>query len=490
MIGYSLITIPLIASGLCFFLKGVSPKRFAHLSSLSIFLTIILALINPWISSIKVNSLENICLILTLYMSLVVNKFSTNYLAGEKNQKRYHLKLIGVTFCLSQMLLSESVIAINIYFLLSNLAFAQLMNHKNNWNAAKQGALFFLKNSIGSFVCLLIASILLISNLHTSNLNEIIESKHLLSPTTLIGVLGFIFLASLIQSGLWPFNKWVLSSLNSVTPVTAFMHAGIITGGGILILRFYELFYSSTALLNLLFILGAISVVLGTLLKLTQNSLKKSLASSTIAQMGFMFIQLGLGLPFAALLHIIFHSLFKAFLFINSPSQINEKVVFTKNKVNFASFILSVIIALGASYFFSNVSKTQLTFVTTDSLLILFVFITSLQICLKLIKTSSLLSSAILTTLLTSLFAFVYGSLIHLAESILPINADLKGTSVSSLHIFVLSIFGVASLIINLKIFEKYQFFKKLYPKLYVSLMNLGLSKSNTVNAVRTEYQN
>jgi len=127
------------------------------------------------------------------------------------------------------------------------------------------------------------------------------------------------------QSAIWPFHTWLISSLNSPTPVSAIMHAGLINGGGFLLTRFAGLFVQSTGMLQVIFFLGLLTALIGTLWKLMQHDIKRMLACSTMGQMGFMIAQCGLGLFPAAIAHLCWHGLFKAYLFLSSGSAAHEK---------------------------------------------------------------------------------------------------------------------------------------------------------------------
>jgi NAD(P)H-quinone oxidoreductase subunit 5 len=489
MTNFDLLSLPLLLGSSCYLLSYLKPRRYALASTFSIFLSFIICLVSAFTTSAQLH-LNYSFVLLTLFMSLIISKYSINYLSGERNQKQYYFYLNLLTFCLVEMIGSTSIYSLSIFFMLSNLLFSKLMMHKKNWKAAKAGAYYFLKTSIVSFLCLIAASIILTSQIGSQNITEIINKASMLSPIILLLVLILISTACLIQSGIWPFHNWVLSSLNSITPVTAFMHAGLITGGGIIMLRLYKLFLYSTLILETLFIFGSLSLIIGTLLKLSQNSLKKALASSTVAQMGFMFMQIGLGLPFAAFLHIIFHSLFKGFLFINSPSQINEKIVKKINPITPITVIFAFFAAAISTFLFQFTSKISIDFTNTVSLLLVFVFITSLQISFKIIKTSYLITSFTLALMITGFLGYLYGYSIHYLESFSPLFQAIQGLPITFLHIFMILAIVMLSLLINLKTFEKFNFFKKIYPRLYVLTINQGLSKSNTTNVVRTEYQN
>jgi NAD(P)H-quinone oxidoreductase subunit 5 len=111
--------------------------------------------------------------------------------------------------------------------------------------------------------------------------------------------------------------------METPTPVSALLHAGIVNAGGFLVLRFAHIISLSLPTLDLLAVIGGFTALFGSVVMLTQTSIKVSLAYSTIAQMGFMMLECGLGAFSAAMLHILAHSLYKAHAFLSSGSVID-----------------------------------------------------------------------------------------------------------------------------------------------------------------------
>jgi NAD(P)H-quinone oxidoreductase subunit 5 len=106
--------------------------------------------------------------------------------------------------------------------------------------------------------------------------------------------------------------------METTTPVSAILHAGVVNGGGFLLVRFSDVLLLAPLVLAILVTVGGFTALFGSLVMLTQPAVKTSLAWSTVAQMGFMTLQCGLALFPIALLHIIAHSLYKAHAFLSS----------------------------------------------------------------------------------------------------------------------------------------------------------------------------
>jgi NAD(P)H-quinone oxidoreductase subunit 5 len=144
--------------------------------------------------------------------------------------------------------------------------------------------------------------------------------------------------------------------METPTPVSALMHAGIINAGGYLIIRLSPILQHADVAHFLLAVMGAITAVFGALIMMTQNSIKQKLAYSTISQMGIMMFSCGLGAFSLALFHIVAHSFYKAHAFLSTGLLVDEskKLKFISTRPNAKSLVVPsllglVIVALGVN---------------------------------------------------------------------------------------------------------------------------------------------
>lgn len=129
--------------------------------------------------------------------------------------------------------------------------------------------------------------------------------------------------AAILKSVQFPTHGWLTEVIDTPTPVSALLHAGVVNGGGFLLVRFADVMLISPGVLAVLVMVGGFSALFGGLAMLGQPAVKNSLAWSTIAQMGFMIMQCGLALFPLALLHIVAHSFYKAHAFLSSGSAVD-----------------------------------------------------------------------------------------------------------------------------------------------------------------------
>jgi len=128
--------------------------------------------------------------------------------------------------------------------------------------------------------------------------------------------------AGISRSALVPVHQWLPSTIAAPTPVSALLHAGVVNGAGMLLVRLAPVFGSSAAATHVAFAAGAVTACYATTVMLVRSDVKGNLAWSTAGQMGFMTVQAAIGAFPAALLHIVGHGMYKAALFLGAGSSV------------------------------------------------------------------------------------------------------------------------------------------------------------------------
>jgi NAD(P)H-quinone oxidoreductase subunit 5 len=399
------------------------------------------------------------CLI--LFVSLNIQKFSIRYMNGDSAFSQYFIKLALLTVSSNAMVLTTSQSLFWLFWTANGLILASLMIHKSQWQAAKNSGIFTaLTLCLGSgFLAL-----------------SFLFPQSPLAP-------WFLVLAAMCQSAIWPFHRWLLSSLNSPTPVSALMHAGIVNGGGILLVKYHQLFSQDISVMIFIFSMGCITALLGGLWKLIQVDIKKMLANSTMAQMGFMFMQCGMGLFPAAVAHLCWHGLFKAYLFLNAGSALQSRFEAEQVDCDFKHYlgvVLSTILALGLFIFTANLDLSEMN---TRWILLGMVAITVWQLSKGLVGKNHLF----LDMTLVSVFAGIYGLSLRLIESCFHDDFALP----QALHpVFVLGFVFllVLWLLKNSRVFSRLKN-SKWGLKAYMCALNASQPYTKTMTLIRQTYQ-
>ncbi|WP_424968500.1 proton-conducting transporter membrane subunit [Dinoroseobacter sp. S375] len=142
------------------------------------------------------------------------------------------------------------------------------------------------------------------------------------APDTLGWSVAALILAAITASALFPLSGWLTEAMEAPTPFSALLHAGIVNAGGVWLLIFADLLVLAPGGLAVLALIGGASALVGALVMLTQPAIKTALAWSTVSQMGFLMLQIGLALFPLALLHIVAHALYKAHALLNSGTAV------------------------------------------------------------------------------------------------------------------------------------------------------------------------
>lgn len=354
----------------------------------------------------QVDILSAILMSLVGFVGIHVVLFSLKYLKGDRSQKAFFRRLALLIPSVFLLVTSNHLLLFFLSWAASNYLLTRLMIHKYEWQAARESGKLALRNFMRGLVFLGAALIGLYALTGTANLHSIVQSAP--AGPALYLILVLLLLAAMTQSALWPFHKWLTSSLNSPTPVSALMHAGLVNGGGFLLARFGPLYLKGPGILELVFLTGLVTALLGTLWKLMQNDVKRMLAASTMGQMGFMMLQCGLGLFPAAIAHLCWHGLFKAYLFLSSGSAAQEKRLDLHYPPRLNTFFWSLVCgAAGATAFALTSHKTLRAFDTTLFLLGI-AFLGAAQLAIPLLRMNPL-KKLPLTLLIAGLAGAVYG---------------------------------------------------------------------------------
>jgi NAD(P)H-quinone oxidoreductase subunit 5 len=271
------------------------------------------------------DAIAAVMLVLIQFIGCVIIAYSLRYLAGEATQGRFMRWICFTLGAVSLLVISQNLMMFAAAWVMTSFGLHQLLTHYADRRSALMAARKkFLISRLGD--CFLIAALALtykvFGTLDFTNIFLLAESMKTtgdgLGSEMLIGPL--FVLGAMTKSAQFPFHSWLPDTMETPTPVSALMHAGIINAGGFLVIRLSPLISISPISLDFLAVLGAGTAIFGAIVMLTQTSVKRSLAYSTIAQMGFMMLQCGLGAYSAALLHLVGHSLYKAYAFLSTGS--------------------------------------------------------------------------------------------------------------------------------------------------------------------------
>lgn len=262
---------------------------------------------------------------LVAFVGAVVIRYSRNYLDGDPHQGVFLQRLCLTVAAVLTMALAGNTVQLVAAWIATSLALQGLLLFRAERPAARLAARKkFVVSRLGD-ACLIGAALLLFQAFGAFDYATIAEAARAAEalPTAAGVAAVLVVLAALLKSAQFPAHGWLLEVMETPTPVSALLHAGVVNAGGFAVLRLADVVALSGTALHLLALAGLVTALVGSLAMLTQTSVKLSLAWSTVAQMGFMMLQCGLGAFSAAFLHIVAHSLYKAHAFLSSGSVLD-----------------------------------------------------------------------------------------------------------------------------------------------------------------------
>ena len=278
-----------------------------------------------------IDSLTSIMSILITTVGILVLIYSDNYMSHDQGYLRFFAYMTFFNISMLGLVTSANLIEIYIFWELVGMCSYLLIGF---WftrpiaaNACQKA---FVTNRLGDFGLLvgILGLYWLTGSLEFRDLFQILNnliSKNEVNLffVTLCALL--LFCGSVAKSAQFPLHVWLPDAMEGPTPISALIHAATMVAAGIfLVARLLPLFIVLPAIMNGIAFIGIITVVLGATLAIAQKDIKKNLAYSTMSQLGYMMLALGMGSYRAALFHLITHAYSKALLFLGSGSIIHS----------------------------------------------------------------------------------------------------------------------------------------------------------------------
>lgn len=315
-VGFAVLTFLLAAASLAFYLAEGRPQW--------------LSLGRGW-GSLYLDPLASLMALMVAGISLVVHVYAVRYMAEEPGYARFYVLLDLMAAAILLMVAAGDLVTLLVAWHLIGVLLYFLLGHDAARPAAQRYAFWsFFTYRLGDLP-LILAAILLYQAYGTTSLPVLFEriaadpaAHDVLGLPLTTAVALLVALAAFARSAQFPLHTWLPYTMEGPTPVSALMHAGIVNAGGFIINRFAPVFVHAGEVLHLVFAVGLVTAILGSVLMLMQNDIKKSLGYSTMGQMGFMFVEAGVGAFSLAIYHLIAHGLFKGTLFLGAGSVINN----------------------------------------------------------------------------------------------------------------------------------------------------------------------
>lgn len=281
-------------------------------------------------AGVLLNNLSVLMLLLVSLIALPVHLYSTAYMKKDENSKRYFAYLSFFCFSMLALVVIDNLILFYIFWELVGFSSYLLIGF---WYTRSKAVMAnkkaFIMNRIGD-IGLLAAIAILFTVYHTFDIDQLFGVNALVRSAAFevpggwqYVAFGGITLAVAAKSAQFPLHTWLPDAMEGPTSVSALIHAATMVAAGVFLLgRVYPVFTESE--LNILAIIGAFTAFMAATIALTQNDLKRILAYSTISQLGFMVMAMGIGAYSSSLFHLATHAFFKCLLFLVAGIVIHE----------------------------------------------------------------------------------------------------------------------------------------------------------------------
>jgi NADH-quinone oxidoreductase subunit L len=291
-------------------------------------------------AGILLNNLSVLMLLLVSAIALPVHIYSTSYMKNDENFNRYFAYLSFFCFSMLALVVVDSLVLFYAFWELVGFSSYLLIGFWFTRDKAVQAnKKAFIMNRIGD-IGLLTAIIILFAQYHTFDIIQLFADKGLIAQSVIKNgvwiapsgqlpamwqyiACGGIFLGVAAKSAQFPLHTWLPDAMEGPTSVSALIHAATMVAAGVFLLgRVYPLL--NGAELTVLACIGCFTAFMAATIALTQNDLKRILAYSTISQLGYMVMAMGIGAYASSLFHLVTHAFFKALLFLVAGIVIHQ----------------------------------------------------------------------------------------------------------------------------------------------------------------------
>jgi NADH-quinone oxidoreductase subunit L len=325
----------------------------------------------------QVDQLSVIFLLIITGVGFLIHLYSTSYMHAEPTEHfgRYFSYLNLFVFSMLLLVLGANYVIMFIgwegvglcSYLLIGFWFK---NDSYNYAATKA----FVMNRIGDLGFLL-AIFWILNKLGTASYTEVFDQANSLSPSDVTAITLLLFVGAVGKSAQIPLYTWLPDAMAGPTPVSALIHAATMVTAGIYMIARSNVLYSLSHLSrDVVAVVGLATAIFAATIALYQNDFKKVLAYSTVSQLGFMFLALGVGAYTTGVFHVMTHAFFKALLFLGAGSvihAINGEQDITKMgglrkklPITFFTFLIGVLAISGFPFTSGFISKDEILIAT------------------------------------------------------------------------------------------------------------------------------
>jgi NADH-quinone oxidoreductase subunit L len=291
--------------------------------STTLFPWIVAGEFRTWVTA-HVDPLAGVLLLVVTGVGFLIHVYSVGYMHDDPGYARYFAYLNLFVFSMTMLVLAGNFLLLYVFWEAVGLCSYLLIGF---WYtrpaAARAGKKAFVVNRVGDFGFGL-GIMWLWTALGTLDYREVFARTDQLAPAVATGIALLLFLGACGKSAQLPLHVWLPDAMEGPTPVSALIHAAtMVTAGVYMVARSHALFERSGTALEVVVWVGTLTALYAASVGLVQTDIKRVLAYSTVSQLGYMFVGVGLGAYAAGIFHLVTHAFFKALLFLAAGSVIH-----------------------------------------------------------------------------------------------------------------------------------------------------------------------
>jgi NADH-quinone oxidoreductase subunit L len=287
----------------------------------------------PWIGAgsfqtaitVQVDQLSAVMLLVVTGVGFLIHLYSAGYMHHDPGYARYFTYLNLFVFSMVMLVLAGDFLLLYVFWEAVGLCSYLLIGFwYRRQSAADAGKKAFIVNRVGDFGFGL-GVMLIWTTFGTLNYGEVFaRADATVSTDTYLAIALLLFMGACGKSAQLPLHTWLPDAMEGPTPVSALIHAAtMVTAGVYMVARCHKLFEMAPLSLEVVAWVGALTALFAASVALVQTDIKRVLAYSTISQLGYMFVGVGLGAYAAGIFHLVTHAFFKALLFLGAGSVIH-----------------------------------------------------------------------------------------------------------------------------------------------------------------------
>lgn len=273
------------------------------------------------------DQLSAVMLLVVTGVGTLIFIYSKGYMHHDPGYYRFFAYLSLFAFSMLMLVLGSNYLLLYLGWELVGLCSYYLIGfYYHKPSAASAGKKAFLTNRVGDFGFGIGVMLIFVTfgTLDYLAVFEAVEHK-VASEGVLLAIGLLLFLGAMGKSAQFPLHVWLPDAMEGPTPVSALIHAAtMVTAGVYMVARSSVIFASAPTAMLVVGAVGAFTAIFAASIGLAQNDIKRVMAYSTVSQLGYMFMALGIGAWVAAIFHLVTHAFFKALLFLGSGSVIHS----------------------------------------------------------------------------------------------------------------------------------------------------------------------